>query len=109
MLRLLILLACTASIAGNADRPHAQAATNDTRNAILAAEDRRAPDAASLGVLTGALHDADPAIQRAAVRALGRLERPALVPTLAPMLGSTDGATRAETATALAQSVSALR
>lgn len=105
-----LLLACATIVGARAPgTKNQEPGTNSVRDAILSAEDRRAPDAAALGVLTGALHDLDPAVQRLAVRALGRLERPALVPTLAPMLASADPATRAEAANALAQSVSPLR
>ncbi len=94
-------------LAAGAGRAYAQASNTDVRDAILSAEDRRAPDQASLDVLTRALAHPDPAIQRLAVRALGRLERPALVATVAPMLASPDASVRAEAANALAQAAAA--
>lgn len=94
-------------VAAGARQGYAQTSKPDIRDEILAAEDRRAPDQASLDVLTRALTHPDPAIKRLAVRALGRLERPALVSVLAPMLASPDAGVRAEAANALAQAVSA--
>jgi hypothetical protein len=53
------------------------------RHAIIAAEDARAPTQASLDVLLAGARSSKPAIQRLAVRALGRLERPELAGTIA--------------------------
>lgn len=51
------------------------------------------------------LENADPHIRAVAVRALGRLEDPARVEQIEPLLGDPDPAVRAAAATALAQSV----
>ncbi len=71
---------------------------------IRAAEDARAPDAASLQILVEGLA-ADPPVQRIAARAVGRLERDALVDRLVPLLAAADPLVRAEAANAVAQSV----
>ncbi len=55
---------------------------------ILAAEDARATTATTLQVLTDAAHGSDSANQKRALRALGRLERPALLPHFAGALAS---------------------
>ena len=64
--------------------------------------------AADLARLTTALRDPSPATQRQAVRALGRLERPDLVETIAPMFRDADPGVRAAAATAIAQSLMGL-
>ena len=107
MSRLIVSMLLAWSLITGARHLLAQVREPDIRDEILAAEDRRAPDQASLDVLTRALNQRDPAIQRLAVRALGRLERPALVSVLAPTLASPDAGVRAEAANALAQAVSA--
>ena len=93
------------SVWSPAARPSAQGSPASLRAQILAAEDRRAPGDADLRVLTSALAHPDPAIQRLAVRALGRLERPSLISLIAPLLVSPDAGVRAEAANALAQAV----
>jgi len=79
------------------------------RQAIFEAEDGRAPDEASLAVLVEAVRHPDADIRRMAVRALGRLERPALGAIIAPLLESVEPLVRAEAANALGQSVQAIR
>ncbi len=79
------------------------------RQAIYEAEDSRAPDAASLAVLTGALKSPQAATRRAALRALGRLERPECGPAIASLLGDPDAAVREEAADALGQSLHAAK
>jgi len=110
MLRLIVVTLLVAGLAAN--QPDRQAASQisrlDERQEILWAEDRRAPSEADVRVLTTALNHPDHAIQRLAVRALGRLERPGLVAFISRMLSSTDAGTRAEAANALAQAVSAI-
>ncbi len=79
------------------------------RQAILKAEDSRAPDPAALKVLLEAAKSSKADIQRLAVRALGRLERPDLVDVIAPFLAAENASVRAEAANALGQSVHALK
>jgi len=74
-----------------------------TRQAIFEAEDRRAPTAAEVKLLVDGTRHASEAIQRMAVRALGRLERPAVVPDIVPLLAAPSASVRAEAANALGQ------
>jgi cyclophilin family peptidyl-prolyl cis-trans isomerase/HEAT repeat protein len=74
------------------------------RAAIVAAEDRRAEDDRGLAPIREGLKGA-PALQVLAVRALGRLERAALVPEIAALLESSSAAVRMEAANALGQAV----
>jgi cyclophilin family peptidyl-prolyl cis-trans isomerase/HEAT repeat protein len=74
------------------------------RERMILAEDRRAHDAKSLSPLFEGLMST-PDNQRLAVRALGRLENPALVPHLVTMLAAPDTDVRAEAANALGQAV----
>jgi len=83
--------------------------TRALRQAIFEAEDSRAPNDASLRVLTNAVKNPDADIQRMAVRALGRLERPELGDVIAPLLSAANASVRAEAANALGQSVHALK
>jgi cyclophilin family peptidyl-prolyl cis-trans isomerase/HEAT repeat protein len=76
------------------------------RHAIIAAEDARAPTQASLDVLLAGAHSSSATIQRLAVRALGRLERPELADTIAPLMAARNAAVRAEAANALGQAMS---
>lgn len=55
------------------------------------------------GVFRKALASPDAAVQRLAVRAVGRLEQPELAPLVAPLLRAQDPAVRREAANALAQ------
>jgi cyclophilin family peptidyl-prolyl cis-trans isomerase/HEAT repeat protein len=71
---------------------------------ILVAEDARAPTEADLHIIIDATKDADPAVRRVAVRALGRLERPVLLEPIAPLLEDADLGVRREAANALGQS-----
>jgi cyclophilin family peptidyl-prolyl cis-trans isomerase/HEAT repeat protein len=54
-------------------------------------------------VLVDGTRHASDAVQRMAVRALGRLERPALIPDIVPLLAANSAAVRAEAANALGQ------
>jgi cyclophilin family peptidyl-prolyl cis-trans isomerase/HEAT repeat protein len=72
------------------------------RERMLAAEDRRGTSEADLAPITEALESRDAGIRRLAVRALGRFERPALIPLVLPALDDGVGI-RAEAAWALAQ------
>jgi cyclophilin family peptidyl-prolyl cis-trans isomerase len=69
----------------------------------LQAEDRRAPTAADVAILRSGTRSADPLIARVAVRALGRLERPALIADITPVLRHSVPEVRAEAANALGQ------
>src|SRR5580704_4005159 len=73
------------------------------RLSILQAEDRRAPTPRDLAVLRAGLHSGEAGTVRAAVRALGRLERPALVADILPSLKHPLPEVRAEAANALGQ------
>jgi cyclophilin family peptidyl-prolyl cis-trans isomerase len=93
------------------DRAWAQARSDAAsvqavRQAIFEAEDRRAPTEADLKTLLDGTRHPSEAVQRMAIRALGRLERPALVGDIQPALSSTFAAVRAAAAEALGQAVS---
>ena len=83
------------------------AASSDTSliAAIRAAEDARVATQEGLAPILQGLDSGDPEVQRIAVRALGRLERAALVAVVIPMLGAQSPDVRAEAANALGQSV----
>jgi len=83
----------------------AGAAIQAVRQAIFEAEDRRAPRDADLRVLLDGAQHANEAVQRLAVRALGRLERPALAASIEPALSSPFPSVRAAAAEALGQAV----
>jgi cyclophilin family peptidyl-prolyl cis-trans isomerase len=81
----------------------AQPVPSTTRLAVLLAEDRRAATAADLATLRAGVRSRDVMTARIAIRALGRLERPALIPDLVPALGALLSESRAEAANAVAQ------
>jgi HEAT repeat protein len=92
--------------------PSGQSRTGDAavqvlRQAIFEAEDRRAPGEADLKVLVDGTRYPDEAVQRQAVRALGRLERPALVRDIEPLLASRFASVRAAAAEAIGQALEA--
>jgi cyclophilin family peptidyl-prolyl cis-trans isomerase len=70
---------------------------------VLQAEDRRAPTANDLAILRSAARSGDPQIARIGVRALGRLERPALIADIQVSLRHAEPDVRAEAATAIGQ------
>ncbi len=76
------------------------------RQAIFESEDRRAPTEADVQVLRDGTRHPSEAVQRQAVRALGRLERPALVGDIQPMLSSPFASVRMAAAEALGQAAS---
>ena len=78
-------------------------AVAQTRLAVLQAEDRRAPTANDLAILRSAARSGDPQIARIGVRALGRLERPALIADIQISLRHAEPDVRAEAATAIGQ------
>ncbi|HZR24672.1 MAG TPA: peptidylprolyl isomerase [Vicinamibacterales bacterium] len=77
--------------------------TAQTRLAIIQAEDRRAQTPADLAILRSGAHSDDAPIRRAAVRALGRLERPSLIPDITSELRHALPEIRSEAANAIAQ------
>jgi len=81
----------------------ASEASAQTRLAILQAEDRRAPTANDLAAIRAGARSGDPQIARVAVRALGRLERPALIADILPLLKNIEPDVRAEAANAVGQ------
>ncbi len=82
---------------------HRGAAQPPARLAILVAENRRAPAPRDLAVIRAGLHSPDADTCRVAVRALGRLERPALISDIVPLLKSPWPEVRAEAANAIGQ------
>jgi cyclophilin family peptidyl-prolyl cis-trans isomerase/HEAT repeat protein len=79
---------------------------NAARLAILQAEDRRAPTAADLATIRAGVRSTDPMTARTAVRALGHLERPELVPDILPGLSNRFSEVRTAAADAVAQAAS---
>jgi cyclophilin family peptidyl-prolyl cis-trans isomerase len=77
--------------------------SSTTRLAVLQAEDRRAPTPRDLATIRSGAHSGDGQTVRIAVRALGRLERPALIPDIAPLLRHALPEVRSEAANALGQ------
>src|SRR5262245_50760303 len=74
-----------------------------TRINILQAEDRRAPTPNDVAIIRAGARIADPQTARIGLRALGRLERPALIPDITPGLRHSAPENRAEAATAIGQ------
>ncbi|UCG85774.1 MAG: HEAT repeat domain-containing protein [Gemmatimonadota bacterium] len=72
---------------------------------MLTAEDARAETAEEMSPLYQGLRSEDPVVRQIAVRALGRLERPALVPSIVRLLTDSAASVRAEAANALGQAV----
>ncbi len=87
----------------------AYAQTAATRLSILQAEDRRAPSPAALAVIRAGTRSGDGQTARIALRALGRLERPALITDILPSLRHRLPEVRAEAANAVAQAAHGLR
>ena len=98
-----VLLAC---LSGGPSRALAQYASAEipVLQQIVNAEESRAATAAELKVLEDGLASPSAAIRVAAVRALGRLERPELGGVIIPLLNDASPAVREEAADALAQS-----
>ncbi|HEX3704939.1 MAG TPA: peptidylprolyl isomerase [Vicinamibacterales bacterium] len=84
-------------------RPAAAQTPVGARLAILQAEDRRAVTPHDLAVIRGGVHSGDADVASTAVRALGRLERPALMADIMPSLKHPALEVRAEAANALGQ------
>src|SRR5882762_9126006 len=81
----------------------AHAQTLAARLAILQAEDRRAPTPRDLALIRSGAHSGDEQTVRVAVRALGRLQRPELIPEIAPALRHSIPEIRSEAANAIGQ------
>jgi len=77
----------------------------DALRSILVAEDARPSDGALLDTLVGASESGDARSRRYAVRALGRLEDPALIASIAPALDDPEPLVRVAAAEAIAQAV----
>lgn len=101
------LFAAVLLLCGLPAAAHAQSAT--TRLSILQAEDRRAPSPTALAVIRSGTRSGDGQTARIALRALGRLERPALITDILPGLRHRLPEVRAEAANALAQAAQGLR
>jgi cyclophilin family peptidyl-prolyl cis-trans isomerase/HEAT repeat protein len=76
---------------------------------LLAAEDERGLGAAGVAPLFAALRDPSPVVRRAAVRGLGRLQRPALLDSIDRALADPDARVRVEAANAIGQALQGLR
>jgi cyclophilin family peptidyl-prolyl cis-trans isomerase len=72
---------------------------------VLIAEEARAPDPASLQIIVDAMRHADPAVRAVAARALGRLERPALIDHIEPLVDAPEADVRSAAANALGQAL----
>ena len=75
----------------------------DVRARMLIAEDQRAATDADLAPLRQGLGSRDPATRRQAVRAIGRLERPDLMPLVSRLLTDPNTEVRIETVNAIGQ------
>jgi cyclophilin family peptidyl-prolyl cis-trans isomerase len=98
-----LLMMLAAQPGGRSAAPQSLPSLTATRLAILAAEDRRAPDARDLATIRAGAHSEDAETVRIAVRALGRLERPELIADILPGLRHRLPEIRAESANAIAQ------
>lgn len=103
-LLLAAVTACAPDQEGRDAEPADHAPSTSTRVGILTLADRR-PTGEQLDELISATRLPDPSLRATATEGLGRLERPFLVDTLAPLLSDEDAAVRAATARALAQAV----
>lgn len=83
----------------------AQASDALLKQAMVAAEDARAPEEGDLAPILDGLRSTSADVQQLAVRALGRLERATLVPQIAPRLSASSPLVRAEAANALGQAL----
>ena len=96
---------CALCVLVRVEAAPAQPPSGPTRAAIIDAEDRRAPTPRDLATIRGGLRSADAQTARIAVRALGRLERTALIPDILPSLKHPLPEIRSEAANALGQSL----
>ena len=79
------------------------AAPRTSRLSVLQADDRRAQTPRDLAIIRSGLHGGDAQTVRVAVRALGRLERPALIADITPLLRHALPEIRSEAANAIGQ------
>jgi cyclophilin family peptidyl-prolyl cis-trans isomerase/HEAT repeat protein len=101
-----VLVACGVAAVGSAGAQLRDSSGEAAlKQSILGVEVARAPAPADLQVLIDAARTGSPSVQQVAVRALGRLERPTVIPAITPLLASSSAAVRAEAANALAQAV----
>lgn len=83
----------------------ANRANDPTLDRLLVAEDARPTTAQGLSPIFAGLRDTSTAIKTAAIRAVGRLQRPTFVDSISSFLSHPDQAVRIEAANAVAQSV----
>jgi cyclophilin family peptidyl-prolyl cis-trans isomerase/HEAT repeat protein len=95
-----LVASATLSLSGCGDTSGVQ-----LRAAIIDTGDARATGPDGLQPLEEGLSSADSDIQRLAVRAVGRLEKPETIGLIAPLLASSDASVRAEAVNALGQAV----
>jgi cyclophilin family peptidyl-prolyl cis-trans isomerase/HEAT repeat protein len=95
-----------AASAASPSPPRGQA-PSALRHALIALEDSRPQTREEAEGLVAALDAASPAVVRQAVRALGRLERPAFLPDIVRVFAHRDPDVRAEAANAAAQAAPA--
>lgn len=105
-LRVFILVCCGVH-AANAQR--LATVESQSLQRILVAEDARGTGMDSIAPLVDGLASRDTLLRRVAVRAIGRLQRPALVASIIPLLGDHNPAVRATTANAVGQALSRAR
>lgn len=98
----LIALSCWTGCVPDRGRPEP---SRDVYRLVSDAEDARTPSLDPTSPLLVAASSDDPFLRRVAVRALGRLERPALAVAIEAHLDDEDASVRAAAAEALAQSV----
>ena len=98
----LLLVSMMLATACGADRDDAG---HEVLHDVLSMEDARPADEAGRQALTEALASDDPLRRQLAARAMGRLEDPALVTEIAPLLADPEPAVRAAAAFGVAQSV----
>ncbi|MBZ5557678.1 MAG: peptidylprolyl isomerase [Acidobacteriia bacterium] len=102
-LRVLRVLCGSFFFAGAVALVPVAASAQPTRLAILQAEDRRAATLNDLAILRSGARSGDPQTAQIGVRALGRLERPSLIPDIVPALRHPLPEVRAEAANAIGQ------
>lgn len=103
LILVMCLAAASAPVAQRRPGAAPTAPTAISLSVILAIEDARAPTVSDLQVLIQATQQPDDFLKGVAIRALGRLERRDVITDLLPHL--TPAATRAESATAIAQAL----
>ena len=97
------ITACSRDVEQSVDATPVITIDNVLRAAMLEEEDARGSEASGIESLRQGLIAPQSELQRLAVRAIGRLEDPELIPLTFPLLFSDDEAVRAEAVNALAQ------